>query len=359
MTLKPAKLILLLLLVCLPMFVGFFGEVSSLAIKSDEPASEGRPITPAGTLIPDLTTRQPAVGALTVDFVRSPDRFGPDGQGRYLIAVNSGYGVQFSIGGNKGQQSLSVIDLNVSAGPAVIQNVYFPSPQSANVGVAFGAQADEDGSYPLYVAGGFENKIWIFRFTPTNTAPITPLSAGPSTTVDAPFIDVTGFAEAANSPRYNSNHAPVYPTGIALSPDGDSLFVANNLGDSLGIVSDLRGARRLERIALSGRNRQSEGGEHFTYPYAVVALPHPPFEGRASARLELSPVAKEGRVTSEPARTRHEPGDSTYKVYVSCWNDDSVAVIDFTRKERTVSYLPVGRHPTAMIWDGTRSRLYV
>src|SRR2546421_12510336 len=82
-------------------------------------ASEGRPITPAGLLVIDATTRQPAVGALPVAFVRSPDKTGPDRQGRYLIAVNSGYGVQFNSATNKAQQSLSVIDLN--ARPAAVR----------------------------------------------------------------------------------------------------------------------------------------------------------------------------------------------------------------------------------------------
>src|SRR5256885_968293 len=59
---------------------------------ANQPASEGRSITPAGELLIDATTRQPAVGALTVDFVRSPDASGPGGGGRYLVAVNSGHG---------------------------------------------------------------------------------------------------------------------------------------------------------------------------------------------------------------------------------------------------------------------------
>ena len=323
MTLKHVKLILLLLLFCLPIMVSFFGEVSSLAINTDEPASEGRPITPAGTLVQDLTTRQPAVGALTVDFVRSPDHFGPDGQGRYLLAVNSGYGVQFTIGGNKGQQSISVIDLNASSGPAVTQNVYFPSPQSVNFGAAFANTADEDGSYPLYVSGGFENKIWIFRFTPKNSTPITPTSSGPSTTVDAPFIDVTGFAEAANSPRYNSNHAPVYPTGIALSPDGNSLFVANNLADNLGIVTELSGRRKLKRIDL----RRTSNPEHQVYPYGVAV--------KSSGASRVA------------------------KVYVSCWNDSSVAVVNPNTPEKPVSYVAVGRHPTKLLLNSDETRLFV
>src|SRR6476620_3682155 len=116
--------------------------VSSSAV-SDEPASEGRPITPAGSLVQDLTTRQAAVGALPVDFVRSPDKLGRDGEGRFLLSVNSGYGIQFNAAGNRGQQSLSVIDLNAKPA-AVVQNVYFPSPQSVNVGVAFAEELQED-----------------------------------------------------------------------------------------------------------------------------------------------------------------------------------------------------------------------
>ena len=334
----------------------FNGASSAGQAKPDEPASEGSRITPAGSLIIDATTNQPAVGSLPVDFVRSPDHTGRDGGGRYLIAVNSGYGIQFNEAGNVGQQSLAVIDLNASPAPAVIQNVYFPSPQSVNVGAVFSPVANDDGSYTLFASGGFENKIWMFRFQPGERNPLAPASPGPETQVTAPSIDVSGFAVNAPTARYNGNHAPVYPAGIALSPDGDSLFVANNLGDSLGIVTDLRGARKLERVPLPGRDRQADSSEHFTYPYAVVALPHGPVIGRSLPRLELS-SPKEGPAPG--GVMRHELGDAVSKVYVSCWNDDSVAVIDFTRKERPVSYVPVGQHPTAMVADVAHSRLYV
>ena len=291
--------------------------VSSSAV-SDEPASEGRPITPAGSLVQDLTTRQVAVGALPVDLVRSPDKLGPNGEGRFLLSVNSGYGIQFNAAGNRGQQSLSVIDLNVKPA-AVVQNVYFPSPQSVNVGVAFSPEPQEDGSYALYVSGGFENKIWIFRFQPENQTPINPASPGPNTTVEAPFIDVSGFASAANSPRYNSDRAPVYPSGIAITPDGNTLFVANNLGDSLGIIDDVRGRRKLTRVDL----RHEGDGEQFIYPYTVVVVPQP---------------------------------SAGVKAYVSCWNDGSVAVV---QAGRLISRVPVGRHPTAMLLNADRTRLFV
>src|SRR5437868_15448582 len=100
----------------LALFLAFaaagFGLLSSSAdiTVTNQPASEGRPITPAGSLVLDLTTRQPAVGALPVAFVRSPDKTGPDRRGRYLVAVNSGYGLQFNAAWNRAQQSLAVID---------------------------------------------------------------------------------------------------------------------------------------------------------------------------------------------------------------------------------------------------------
>lgn len=287
------------------------------------PATQGRPLTPAGTLVRDDATRQPAVGALPVAFVRSPDRAGPDGRGRYLVAVNSGYGVQFNAATNRGQQSLSVIDLGRAAAPAVVQNVYFPSPQSANVGLVFAPRAGADGAFPLYVSGGVENKIWVFKFRPGARTPITPASPGPATKVEAPAIDVTGFAGAPASPRENDGLAQVYPTGLDLSDDGATLFVANNLDDSLGIVENVGGTQRLARVSL-----QRAGRGQNVYPYGVAALAG--------------------------------GGGGATKVYVSCWNDETVAVVKpGAGGGEVASFIAVGRHPTALIFNAERTRLYV
>jgi len=287
---------------------GLIKSAADVAVK-EQFASEGRPISPAGLLVIDATTRQPAVGALPVAFVRSPDKTGPEGLGRYLIAVNSGYGIQFNSATNKAQQSLAIIDLNAHAAPVVIQNVYFPTPQSVNVGLVFSPRAEQDGTFPLYVSGGFENKIWIFRFRPGASTPITPASRGPNTTVEAPFVDVSGFATSANSPRYNDNRAAVYPAGLAISPDGDTLYVANNLGDSLGIIGNLRNARTITRIDL-GR----AGAAQSVYPYGVAALPAPGSSG-------------------------------TSKVYISNWADASIAVVDPHKPGNRVESIAVERHP--------------
>src|SRR5690349_4915772 len=285
-----------------------------------EPAAEGRPITPAGTLVMDAGTRLPAVGAMPMNMQRSPDKLGRNGKGRYLLVVNSGYGVQFSEDTNHAQQSIAVIDLNASPEPVVIQNVYFPSPQSANVGIAFAPASAADGTFPLYVSGGFENKIWIFRFDPKASAPIQPVSPGPDTKITAPFISVSNPGEVSPS-DYNKGKAAVYPTGIALTRDGSTLVTANNLGDSVTIVRNLSAGRQMQRLDLHHQGKPNEN----IYPYGVVVVE-----------------------TGEKARA-----------YVSCWNDSSVAVISLNGKAVVKKYIEVDRHPTAMLLNAEGTRLFV
>ncbi|MCY7346921.1 MAG: beta-propeller fold lactonase family protein [Pyrinomonadaceae bacterium] len=284
-------------------------------------ATQGRALTPAGKLISDAATNLPAVAPLTVDFVRSPDNSGADGKGRYLIAVNSGFGLQFN-GESKAQQTLSVIDLNQTPEPRVVQNVYFPTPNSANFGVTFSTEKDADGTYTMFVAGGFQNRIWIFKFNPNEKEPISPGNQ-PDAELKAGFIDVGGFSDYAPSPYYNRNQAPVYPTGIALSADNTTLYVANNLGDSLGILEDWKGARQISKVRL-----RRAGSSQFVYPYDVEILP------------EAS-------------------GNKVAKIYVSLWGDASVAVVNPENPSQTLKHIAVERHPTAMLLNADKSKLFV
>ena len=285
-----------------------------------EPAAEGRPITPAGTLVMDAGTHLPAVGAMPMNMLRSPDKLGRGGKGRYLLVVNSGFGVQFSEEGNKAQQSIAVIDLDATPEPVVIQNVYFPTPQSANVGIAFAPAPAADETFALYVSGGFENKIWIFRFDPKAAAPIQPASPGPETKITAPSFAVSNPGEV--SPKdYNRGKAALYPTGIAVTRDGATLVAANNLGDGVTIVRKLNGARQMQRLDLHHQGKPNEN----IYPYGVVLLE-----------------------TAKKARA-----------YVSCWNDSSVAVLSLHGKSSVQKYIEVDRHPTAMLLNAGGTRLFV
>jgi hypothetical protein len=222
-----------------------------------EPAGEGRPITPAGALVIDAATRLPAVGAMPMTMLRSPDALGHGGKGRYLLVVNSGYGVQFSADTNEAQQSIALIDLNADPEPLVIQNIYFPSPQSANVGLAFSPTAGADGNFEMYVSGGFENKVWIFRFNARAAAPLQPESPGPDSKLEGPSFEISKPREVS-PPDYNKGKAALYPTGLAVTHDGDTLITANNLGDSVTIVRGLRDTRRMERLDLHHPGKPAE-----------------------------------------------------------------------------------------------------
>ena len=280
------------------------------------PAAERSSVlAPAGALILDAATGKPAVGSLPVNLVRSPDIGGPACVGRELVAVTSGYGVQLDARTSGAQQSLAVVDLNATPAPVVVQNGYFPAPQSACVGAVFSAPAP-DGTATLYVSGGFENKVWRFRFTPGAPAPLWPGSSGPDTKATAGSIDLAPLTTVPATKRYNDGRAAVYPLGLALA-DG-CLFTADNLGDSLGVADHLdREHPALRRVDL---RRQPDDAP---YPYAVAALPG--------------------------------------KVYVSLWNAAAVAAVAWPPSDpaQPPAFIPTGSHPNALLLDAARHRLFV
>ena len=300
-----------------------------------KPLAETAPtFSPAGTLVLDAATGKPAVGSLPVDLVRSPDSLGPDGKGRYLVAVNSGYGVQFDARTSRGQQSLALIDLNAKPAPAVVQNVYFPSPQSACVGAVFSPPA-ADGSATLFVSGGFENKVWGFRYRPGAPQPLTPGSPGPKSTVTARSVDVGALAPEPPTPRYNAGQAAVYPLGLAMS--GGDLLAANDLDDSLSLIRGFPtdhpgGAEASPDLFAIRRVDLRRRADENLYPYAVATCP-------------------------DPAPASAEP---SAKAYVSLWNASAVAVVRFHGLDASPpTFVPTGSHPTALLMDDARHRLYV
>ena len=102
-----------------------------------------------------------------------------------------------------------------------------------------------------------------------------------------------------------------YPAGLALSPDGTTLYVAENMADSLAVVG-LATGRVLQRLATE------------RYPVGVVV-------------------------------------DARGTVYVSAWGGNSVSIFprgvggELERGTR----LTVGRHPSALLLNRDQSRLYV
>ena len=102
-----------------------------------------------------------------------------------------------------------------------------------------------------------------------------------------------------------------YPAGLALSPDGTTLYVAENLADSLAVI-ELSSGRVVQRLATE------------RYPYDVVV-------------------------------------DAKGTVYVSAWGGNTVSV--FTPASggalADAGRIRVARHPSALRLNGDGSRLFV
>jgi YVTN family beta-propeller protein len=177
------------------------------------------------------------------------------------------------------EQGIQVVD---RASGRVLQKIPLPA---VFLGVAF----SPDGR-SLYVSGG--NQDVIYRFDWREHA-----------------AKLTDSIVLAGKP--NEKDGTRYPAGIATSRDGRTLYVAENLGDSLAVI-DLATGRVMQRL---GTER---------YPYGVAVAP-----------------------------------DGT--VYASAWGGWTVSVFS-PRANGMLSEgarVRVGRHPSALLLNASGSRLFV
>jgi DNA-binding beta-propeller fold protein YncE/predicted heme/steroid binding protein len=177
------------------------------------------------------------------------------------------------------QQGIQVID---PAAGTIVQTIAQPG---AFLGLAF----SPDGG-TLYASGGNEDAIYRYAWRDKH----------------ATLIDQIPLAHKV--PKKDGTR---FPAGIAVSRDGNYLFVAENIGDAVAVV-DLAHKRVVQRLNTE------------RYPYGVV----------------LSPA-----------------GD----VYVSAWGGNTVSVFAAaaggTLRQR--GRIQVGRHPSALLLNGDASRLFV
>ncbi len=220
---------------------------------------QARPRLPTGQVLDPAGTVQP-IGQMPLAMLVAPG-------GRRLVMLLNGYR----------ERGVQVVGLD----GRVTQNL----PQAAAfIGLAFSS----DG-HTLFASGGNQDVVYRYAW-----------EADSARLVDSLVLHV--------KPRDSSGVR--YPAGLALSPRGDQLYVAENLGDSLAVV-DLASGRVAQRQA-TGR-----------YPYGVAAAP----DGR---------------------------------VFVSNWNANTVAVFDRAASGLVAAQpWPAGRHPSALLLNGAGTRLFV
>ena len=240
------------------------------------------PATDAAGRLPTGVRLDPEGGIVDVGNFPLAMTLTPDG--RYALLLLSGWR----------EQGLQVLDRSSGRVTATV------SLPAAFLGLALAP----DG-HTVYASGG--NQDVVYRLE---------LSGGAAVLRDSIQLAPPDTAAARNpvapgEVRRARTSGRRYPAGLALSPDGRALYVAENLGDVLSVV-DVASGRVVWRIPTE------------RYPYAVV-------------------VAGDGRV------------------YVSAWGGHTVSVMDpdGTGRLRPAARWEVGRHPSAMVLSADGARLFV
>jgi len=199
------------------------------------------------------------------------------------------------------EQGIQVVD---RASGRVLQTISLPA-------VFLGITFSPDGK-SLYVSGGNEDLIYRFDWRD-----------GRATLADS----------IALAPKPNDKNGTRYPAGIAISRDGRTIYVAENLGDSLAVV-DLASRRVVQRLSTE------------KYPYGVVVgldgtvyvsawggWTVSAFPARANGSLGEGTRI---RVARHPSALALSPRGS--RLFVASGSTDRVSVID-TKSQRVVATL--------------------
>jgi YVTN family beta-propeller protein len=268
-----------------------------------------------GRLHVDPAGRQTDLGDLPLAAAISPD-------GQWLAVSNNG----------QGAQSLQLV--NAATG-TVSQTLSYPAPKALFVGLAFAP----DGK-TLYASGGGNEVIRRYR------------------------VDAGVLTEQAPIPLPTSNPADVkinpFPSGIALTPDGQRLLVADQQADAFSVVELASGA--VHTVAAGHK------------PYGVVSSPdgHSAYVTNEGANT----VSVMDLTGSQP--TQHKtitvgthPNKALVSIdgktlFVADGDSDQVSVIDVGSNAvtRTISLAPypdaqVGSNPEGLAQSPDGRTLYV
>jgi YVTN family beta-propeller protein len=261
----------------------------------------------------DPAGRSVDVGSMPLAMTLSPD-------GRHVVLLLNGWR----------EQGLQILD---RATGAVVQTV----PQAAAfIGIGF-----SPNGRALFVSGGNQDVIYGYDW-----------DNGRATLRDSVIL-----AWKENPRRAGTR----YPAGLAVSPDGTRLYVAENLADSLAVI-DLGTGAVLSRHATE------------RYPYGVVVAPNGNVYVSAWGGHTVSVFTPDGsgglddggriRVARHPSALALNADGS--RLFVASGSTDRVAVVD-TRGKRLIKHLDdpppegpaEGSTPNALAISRDGKRLFV
>lgn len=228
------------------------------------------------------------------------------------------------------EQGLQVLDLKSRR---VVQTL---PQEAAFVGLAFARDGHE-----LYTSGGNDDSVFCYRWNDGT----------------ATFDRKIRLADAGPAAKPGSR----YPAGLAVSPKGDYLYVAENEGDSLAVI-DLAESKVVKRLPTGH------------YPYAVVAAPDGQVFVSAWGGDTVScfrsgiggTLTPSGSLSVGPRPSALALSPTGRRLFVALATSDRVAVVDAQRHTvvGTLGDAPPsgpsqGSTPDALALSSDASRLFV
>ncbi len=277
------------------------------------PKGDGTAITPTGQKVTPAG-QQTTLGDLPLNSALSPD-------GKRLLVTNNG----------QGTQSLQLVD---PADHEVGQTIAYKSPESLYMGLAW----SPDGT-KAYASAAANAKIRTYS-----------LEGGKLT-------EGNSFQLPTKTP--DGKPLNLYPAGLAVTPDGHKLVVADQLGDAVSVIDTSTGAvtttpagHRPLSVTLSKDGRTAYVTNQGASDVSVVDV-----AGTAPAVVKTLPVGL------HPNKSVLSGDGNT--LYVANGDADTVSAVNLgTGRARTISLAPyqgapVGSNPTGLALDEKGSRLFV
>lgn len=277
------------------------------------PKGDGTAITPIGQAVSPAGDQTP-LGDLPLNSALSPD-------GKRLLVTNNG----------QGTQSLQLVD---PANHEVNQTIAYKSPESLYMGLAW----SPDGT-KAYASAAANAKIRTYS-----------LAAGKLT-------EGNSFQLPTKTPAGKSLN--LYPAGLAITPDGHKLVVADQLGDAVSVIDTATGTvtttpagHRPLSVTLSKDGRTAYVLNQGASDVSVVDV-----AGTAPAVVKTLPVGL------HPNKSVLSGDGNT--LYVANGDADTVSAVNLgTGRTRTISVAPyrgapVGSNPDGLALDEKGSRLFV
>ncbi|HEY8717465.1 bifunctional YncE family protein/alkaline phosphatase family protein [Pengzhenrongella sp.] len=289
------------------------GAVAAVAPNVAGPAGDGSATTPMGQRVTPAGT-QTSLGDLPMNSALSPDR-------KTLLVTNNG----------QGAQSLQVVDV---ARHKVTQTLTYASPESLYMGLVWSA----DGRH-AYASAAANAKIRTYSY------------AGGKLTEGAPLQLPT---KAPDTTALN-----LFPAGLALTPDGKRLVVADQLADAVsvvdlgtGAVTTTPGGHRPLWVTLSRDGATAYVTNQGASTVSVLDV--------SGATPKLTRTLDVGLHPNKSVLSK----DGT-TLYVANGDADTISAVDLAAGKSSVISLapyknaPVGSNPTGLALDEAGARLLV